>query len=272
MTNRNNICKRLLIAHINSNADLKRSFDFTYHTQKYKLEHILDDIIYVMKYNVPYRALRSKINWQTTYKVYRKLLKFGIFKATFTELLTKYVKRGNLNKKLKIVSTDTTFIMNKKGSEKIGLNRFYYKKKGNKISVITDSNKQILDIAIYKGGKNDGKILENQINRNNILIDKSYDKYKKYFLCDAGYDSKQIHNKLRSLNFVQLIAQNKRGIKNKNLIRRFTKREYKIYCKRSKVEHVISRLKQLRRINNRYDQLISTYEGYVYLGAIYLSC
>ena len=45
--------------------------------------------------------------------------------------------------------------------------------------MITDSNKQILDIAIYKGGKNDGKILEDQINRNNMLIDKSYDKYKK---------------------------------------------------------------------------------------------
>ena len=44
--------------------------------------------------------------------------------------------------------------MNKKGSEKIGLNKFYYNKKGNIISVIIDSNKRILDIAVYKGDKN----------------------------------------------------------------------------------------------------------------------
>ncbi len=272
MIQKDNICKRLLITHINNNRSLKKSFDFSFHTQKYKLEHILDDIIYVMKYNVPYRALRSKIKWQTTYKVYRKLLKFGIFKSTFKELLMKYVKRGNLNKKLKFVSTDTTFIMNKKGSEKIGLNKFYYKKKGNKISIIIDSNKRIIDIGIYKGGKNDCKIIEDQINKIDILTDKIYDRYKKYFLCDAGYDSKRVYQILTNINFKPLIAQNKRGIKHKELIRRFTRREYKIYCKRSKVENVISRLKQMRRIYNRYDGLFTTYEGYVYLGAIYLTC
>lgn len=56
-----NICKRLIIEHIKSKPKLWKSFDFSYQTQKYSLNDILDDIIYIMKYNVPYRALRSKI-------------------------------------------------------------------------------------------------------------------------------------------------------------------------------------------------------------------
>jgi hypothetical protein len=272
MIKKNNICKKLLITHIKNYPKLMKSFDFTYSTQKYKLEDILDDVIYIMKYNIPYRAIRSNIKWQAIYKVYRKLLDFGIFKNTFRQLLEKYVKKGNMNKKLKFVSTDTTFIMNKKGSEKIGLNKYYYKKKGNKISLIIDAKRRIIDIKVYKGGKNDGKILEDQLNYLTILNNKEYDKYKKYFLCDAGYDSKIIHDKLKELTFIPLIAQNKRGIKNKELIKKFTKRECKIYCNRTIVENVISNLKQLRRINNRYDSLMKTYEGYVFLGAIYLSC
>jgi hypothetical protein len=95
---------------------------------------------------------------------------------------------------------------------------------------------------------------------NGITIrDQRYDRFKRYFICDAGYDSKVVHERLKENGFYPLIEQNKRGVKNKKLIRRMTKHEYKIYCKRVKVENVICRLKQMRRINLRYDCSIISY-------------
>jgi len=110
-------------------------------------------------------------------------------------------------------------------------------------------------MKIYKGGKNDTKILEVQLKENMIINDPKNDpkndKYKKYFMADAGYDSKNIHKILRDQNYIPLMDQNKRGIKNDNLIRRMTKREYNIYCKRGKIENKICELKQMRRVNLR---------------------
>jgi vacuolar-type H+-ATPase subunit I/STV1 len=59
-------------------------------------------------------------------------------------------------------------------------------------------------------------------------------------MTDAGYDSKNIQKILRDLNYIPLIDQNK-----------------------------ICELKQMRRVNLRYDGLIETYESYVYMAMIY---
>lgn len=272
MSKKSNICIKLLTEHIKSKPGLYKSFNFNYHTQKYKLKDILNEIIYIMRTGISYRMLRSKIKWQTIYKVYRKLVKNNIFKMTYLEMLNKYLKRGGLHKKLKYVHTDTTFIINKNGRDKTGLNKYYYKKKGNKVSIIIDSNGYVLDMNIFKGGKNDIKILENHLKNRFAISDDHYNKFKGYFICDAGYDSKLIHSKLRENGFKPLIEQNRRGIKNKNLIRRMSKSEYKIYCKRVKVENVFCRLKQLRRLNQRYDGLCNVFKAYIYLGIIYMSC
>ena len=89
------------------------------------------------------------------------------------------------------------------------------------------------------------------------------------------YDSKIIHTKIRDSGYTPLIEQNRplpcfarRSIKDEKKIRRFDKEEYKIYCKRSKVENVICKLKQKRRINTRYDGLLRTYKSYVYVGLL----
>lgn len=101
---------------------------------------------------------------------------------------------------------------------------------------------------------------------NNYNIDNTNE--IKYFLCDKGYDSKEIHNKLKDLKYIPLILQNKRGIKDKNKLRKFSSNEGKIYSNRMKVENSFCKLKQLRRINLRYDCKIENYLGYIYLGII----
>ena len=60
----------------------------------------------------------------------------------------KYYKR-NYNNKLKYVSTDTSFIPNKKGKDLIGYNKFYNRKNGTKISLITDSKGIPFNLKCY---------------------------------------------------------------------------------------------------------------------------
>lgn len=178
---------KLLIAHIKSQPELYKCYNFTYRTQKYKLDDILTDIVYIMKTGISYRNLRSAIKWQTVYKVWRKLVKHKVFEFTYAELLRKYLKKGSLNKKLKLISTDTTFIMNKNGRESTGLNKYYYKKRGSKLSLIIDSKGMPLVMDVFKGGKNDGKILENHLKKKTIINDPYFDCHKKYFMADSMY-------------------------------------------------------------------------------------
>lgn len=50
----------------------------------------------------------------------------------------------------------STFIMNKNGKECIGLNKYYYKKRGSKLSLIVDARGTVLEMDVLNGGKNDG--------------------------------------------------------------------------------------------------------------------
>jgi predicted MPP superfamily phosphohydrolase len=77
------------------------------------------------------RDIRSKINWNSIYKIYIKLNKYKIFEISYVYLLNKYLKRG-INNKLKYVSTDTTFIERssfKKGKDLIVLINITIKRK-----------------------------------------------------------------------------------------------------------------------------------------------
>lgn len=254
---------KLLKIHIMSDKILNKSYNFKYHTQKYTLDEILKEIIYILKTGISYRNLRSHINHNTIYYNYCKLNKHKIFELGFKDLMKKYLKRTK-NKTLKILSTDTSFIGNKNGKDNIGYNKYYSKKNGNKLSLIVDNKGFPLDVKIYNGKMNDSKIFMKQINKFNI---KNNHKIK-YFLCDKGYDSKEIHNTLEGLNYIPLILQNKRGIKDKNKLRKFNSNEGKIYANRMKVENSFCKLKQLRRLNLRYDCKVENYMGYVFLGII----
>ena len=87
-----NIIINLLIREINSIPSLKKSYSHYYKSQKYTIKEILIDIFYVLKTGIPWRALRSHINWNTVYKSYIKLNKYGIFKSCYKALLSKYLK------------------------------------------------------------------------------------------------------------------------------------------------------------------------------------
>jgi hypothetical protein len=253
---------RLLIFNIKSNPVLYKSFNFSHNQQKYKLIEYLLEILYVLKTGISWRDIRSPISWNSIYKVYIKLNKYNLFESSYKKLLlTKYLKKTP-NNKLKFIMTDTTFVQNKNGNDVIGYNKFYNRKNGTKISIICDSKGIPLDTLFYKGNMNDSKILLNQLNNNSIINNLSY---KGYFLADKGYYSNEIINTLVYKGFIPLIAQNKRNIKNKSLIKIMNPDDKKIYKHRSIIERLNAKIKNNKKLQIRYEKNITNYIGLYYL-------
>lgn len=82
---------------------------------------------------------RSHIYWNSIYKAYEKINKYKIFEVSYKDLLNKYYMKSS-NNKLKFVSSDTTFIPNKKGRDCIAYNKFYNRKNGIYAIIIAHIN------------------------------------------------------------------------------------------------------------------------------------
>jgi transposase len=277
MTNYNLIIKLLKI-HINTIPELRKSFNFKYKTQKYKLDIILSQILYILKTGNSWRSLNDSLlftkeelkkrpNWNTVYQAYLKINNYDVFRDTFIYLFEKYIIKSP-NKKLRIILTDTTFIPNKNGKECIGYNKHYNRKNGTKISLITDSNGMPFNIQVYNGKMNDSRILDDHLKNGNIIDDLFLDNYKKYFLADKGYDTNNLMEKLIDLKYIPIIPQNKRNIKDESKIRHLTKGKKQILKKRYKIECMFSKIKSFRRLSLRYDSKLSSFTGFIYLSLI----
>lgn len=282
MKTKNELVIKLLIKNIKSNCRLYKSFDFSHKQQKFKLSEYLTDILYVLKTGIAWRDLRSRINWNSVYKVYVKLNAFDIFKLSYVSLLNKYFKRS-YNNKLRYISTDTSFIPNKKGKDLIGYNKFYAciiiifnydnnRKNGTKISLIADSNGIPFNLKCYRGNINDSKILLNHLKNGNIVCINHLVPYNNYFLADPGYDTKLIKKQLKERNYNPLIAQNKRNIKDPAKIIKFNNNEKRIYNKRLTIERTFNRMKMNRKICLRYESKITNFIGFIYLSLIKMLC
>ena len=261
----------VLIKHIKSFESLYKSFDFSRKQQKYNLSDYLIEILYILKTGIAWRDIRSQINWNSIYKIYIKLNNHHIFETKYIDLLNKYIKKGS-NKKLKYVSTDTTFIPNKKGKDYIGYNKFYNRKNGTKLSIIVDVKGVPLNLKCCSGNEHDGTVLLKQLKTWDVVKNGHDAKHKRYFLADPAYDSVKIREKVKSFNYEPLIHQNKRNIKDPSKIKKLNEREKIIYKKRLIVENRFSSLKNNRRISIRYDSKIESFKGFIYLALIKMLC
>jgi len=271
MKTKNELVIKLLLKHIKSNVKLYKSFDFSHKQQLYTLSEYLTDILYVLKTGIAWRDLRSHINWNSIYKVYVKLNSTNVFKVSYVDLLNKYFKKSS-NNKLKYIMTDTSFIPNKKGKTVIGYNRFYNRKCGTKISLITDSKGISINVDCYKGNIYDSKILPIHLKKNNLVMIDHISPYNKYFLADPGYDSKVIRSKLINMNYKPLIAQNRRNIKDPAKLIVFNRQEKKMYNKRLVIERTFNKMKMNRKLCLRYESKIENFIGFIYLSLLKILC
>jgi transposase len=249
------------LLHINSHKTLYKSFNFSYKSQKYKLDDILSEIIYVSRTGISWRMIKSDIHWNTIYKIFVKLKSYNIFKLTYIDLLKKYTKKNK--NKLKYVYTDTSIISNKYGIDKVKRNKYCKNKKVSKLSIVTLSNGIPFNVKLYNGNRNDAFIFMDHVEDNLINIDK---KNIKIFMADKGYDSIKIKNYLTKNNINYLIPQNKRNTKNNSKIINMTPKDKIKYKKRIKVENMFQKIKSFRRLNIRYDKYSENYMSFLWLG------
>ncbi len=96
-----------------------------------------------------------------------------------------------------------------------------------------------------------------------------YEQNKNIFLADKGYDSAIIRKILKAKKYKKvIIPQNRRNIKNENLLKKLNKTEKRILRKRTVIERLFSRMKSYKRINVRYDKYSESYMGFVHLACI----
>jgi hypothetical protein len=123
---------------------------------------------------------------------------------------------------------------------------------------------------IYNGSSYDSKILDNQLDGFINIFPKLLNN-KNIMLGDAGYDSKQLKDKVANNNIgILLTAKNKRNIKNKNKLDalKLSDNEKKLLKKRIKVEHLNAQLKQYKRVSIRYDKFSTNYRQFIHLACI----
>ncbi len=188
----------------------------------YSLKNDIDDyveqIIYVLKYNIPWHLLKSNLHYSTYFKFFKRLIDKNIFKIAFSIINVIYTKNNPYNDINFFI--DATNIRNMNGHDKLGINAKDKNKKGNKISVIVDANGIQISIKIVEANKHDIRILYPNINRIKNVKFKNVN-----LMADKGYINKNIKKMLNIMD-INLIYpyrknQNKKNSENElNLLKR----------------------------------------------------
>jgi transposase len=268
---------KLLIDCISQNAlksKYAKHFDFSFDTQTYEIRDMVAHVFFISKTGNSWGTLDNinligynPVKSGNAHKFFQKLVRFNLFELTYIELLRKYIKKTPA-RKLKVQSTDTTFIRNKYGVEDVGRNKLMKGKKTTKISEITDSNGVAINIFITAGNHNDTNIIQKHLD--SMLIDHDInDKYKKYFLGDKGYCSNNLRDMLSERNYIPIIDYNNRKTKNPEKMRYLNNDELNVYKQRIIIEHTFGKIKRNnRRIDTRYEKKLCNYKGFVFMGHI----
>jgi transposase len=238
---------------------LVNSYNYTYPNQKYSLSEILNDIMYVLKTGISWRNIRSNINWRTLIFHFNRLCQYNIFQKTYKNLLKLYVK--TLSIKEKILLTDTSFIKNNIGTNKLGRNIYFKGKRCFKLSLLTDMNGIPLDIIIDAGNLSEVSYLKKHIK----FIIKSKKNHYNILMADKGYDSSYIRNDLIKNNIKPIIPFNRRNTKDINKIKTLNEHDKKLYKLRIKIENSFSWLKKNKRISEVNEKTLNSYLNFVYL-------
>lgn len=222
--------------------------------QKYTLEGLLDDIIYVMKTGVPWRKLRSTLGWSSVYYHFQRFVKHRIFSKLFIIIRNRYLKTHPMSHFL----IDTSFIPNRYGRQCLGRNQFYKNKRGNKISALTDINGVPLSILIGSGIKHDIHFIRPHLNQVQKTVRKTN---RPYLLADRMYESRRKRIEVFDDFGITMMIKPKKNARVKYYL------DPVLYHERIYVEHLFAKLKKYPRIAFRNDHLLRNYTAFVCLSS-----
>jgi transposase len=246
----------------------KKSFQ---HNLKYSVKDYLLGITEVLKTGVSWNSYKGLIKGNTLNKKHILWSSCNIYSIFYERVLTKYINSVPKTKEFKYISVDSTFILDKKGSEASGFNSYYGKKKkgkGIKVTNIVTATGIPIASSFDPGNCNDAplfdKVIDNMAVNTNSLKYVNNNRYKQYLSADKGYDSKKIRKKIKKRGFIPVIPRNKRNCK-KNTVPSLTVKEINILKKRHIVENYFSWIKKMRRVEYLYEKNIKNYEGFYFL-------
>ena len=134
-----------------------KKYAFKNKNQKYDLRLVIIEIIYFFKSGVSYKYYRGPINAKTLNTHVLFFAKNNIFQNVY-EILHKEYSENKTFSKFKQQHTDTSYVLNKNGKEKLGRNKHFKNKNCYKISTIVDNNRIPNSTTVEPGNKNDAKI------------------------------------------------------------------------------------------------------------------
>lgn len=252
------------------NSKHRKHFDFTYKTQKYPLEDLLPVILVVLKTGISWRdceqlKIAKGISYSTFWNTHNRLIKYDIYKGNFRYISDKFYRKSKNIQSLSTQISDTTFIINKGGIDKIAFNGQIPKHKLTKISAICDKNGKFIDVKSVSGNIYDSKILHNQLE----YVSKKKIPKGATFIADKAYDNNTLREKLKNIGYKNiLIPKNAKNTKNPNkldAIKKYNKNISKKTKDRSIIERSFAYLKSFKRVQLRYDKKSINFMGFVYL-------
>ena len=258
MTQINISLSKLIQDIILTTPGIMQSYNTKFHNSKYPLNLIINEILYVLKSGVSWRDSRSQIHWNTLFWHFNRLSSFGIFQKLFNRLRVSYSEKHNLDVQI----VDSTFIMNKFGKDCIARNKFFKNKNCNKVSFVTDINGIPLSVLFNTGNVHDLSFVNDHID-DLIVLTKKYPAKHFSLLADKGYVSRKLKGalSLKHYNFIYPCKKNMAPDPTFDKV---------LYKKRIFVEHSFQKLKSFKRIQLRYDSLLSNFSSFIFLAVSHI--
>ena len=231
---------------------IKNYYNKLYPNSKYQLKNIISDIITYLKNGSSMKNTKLITHYQTLNYHLQRFKKHDIFKKTYNRIL----KNNKLYETTKYLITDTSFINNCNGINKLGRNKYNKNKKAYKLSFVTDINGIPLDVIVKPSNKADITIMGYHLNNLKNKLN------NKILLADAGYCSNNLRNQLKKYNCVPIIQFNNRSSKIKKSL---TEEEKRIYKKRIIIENIFCYFKKFKNMKQMNMKYYSSYVNSVYL-------
>ena len=198
------------------------------------------------------RMLRSSQPWsmmeepgfshKTLHRIFIRWCRLGVFQKIHSVILKLYRMKHPL-KSDRYYATDTTFVKNIYGTQTIGRNPTDRGRSATKLSVIINQDGCVSNLVMFPANVSDQRVLQRTLYRAQLRRGVAMH-------ADKGYDSASNRNLLHQNGLLDRIS------------RRGQRRYRNAARKRIVVEHFFGRLKQHRRIRNRYDKLDVTFGSF----------
>jgi hypothetical protein len=248
----------------------------TWRSLKYSIHYKNGELAKYVNSKENMEKIKKDNHWKTIYDKHIQWGENGVYEAAYNELISD-VKKGYENKDTVKLLIDGLNVINKYGIDNIGYGGESRKKKFTNLTIISDTNKNILVVNANETNKKevqfDNKTTKTKISTLKHDIDGVIPAVEKLNMenkniiigGDMGYIMNENNEKAKILEKMRkkLVTPYRKNQKKKN-----TEEEKELLKIRYKVENCISNLKKYNRIHVRKEKYVKNYMYFVYIALI----